>query len=118
MKKSLPYGKILNNLQKQQLRPANSVYLWTGSKGRQQAYESSICRPQRTLWLPHWDLPDDYWWPVKGCDILLIDTGQPDGSDSEEKYIERIVVHLYRYGAAVVRSISPSYNLTIYHKED
>jgi hypothetical protein len=107
-----PYGKPLFSLQQKNLKPNNSVYIWLGNDAWQKGRNFSISMPTRTLIIPPWECPSFYHWPVKQCDILIFDTGY-----AELEYVEDLVICLYKAKADIVRFISPSNELTVYHKE-
>jgi hypothetical protein len=112
--KTPPYGKPLKDLIDSGYKPNNSVYLYSGQQAWERAKQRSISCPERLLILPPYHCPTIYHWPVKQCDILIIDTGF-----AEVEYIDDLVFCLYTEGASVVRSISPTHELTIFntHKE-
>ena len=107
-----PYGKGLYDLIQQNLKPSNSVNLFIGTKAWDKGRAFSVSYPNRTLILPAWHDPYLYYWPVKDCDILIVDTGY-----ANDDYIESLVISLYQHQAAIVRFIDPDMNLIVYHKE-
>lgn len=112
MKKLPPYGKPLFELQKNSCRPKDSIYLFIGNKAWQKGESFSISIPERLLILPPWNDPNEYHWPVKECDVLIFDTGY-----AEVSYIDDLAFNLYQHNAQIVRSVSPDFILTVYHKE-
>ncbi len=112
MKKLPPYAKPLFELQQNGSRPSNSVNIWIGANAWKKGRAFSASMPSRTIVLPPWLSPFEFYWPVKGCDILINDTGQ-----SEVDYIEDIVCCLYTDGADIVRYVAPNFQLTLFHKD-
>ena len=107
-----PYGKPLKALLEQGQLPNNSVYLYIGEKAWDKGYLSSISRPTRTLILPPSEFPIIYDWPVKGCDILMIETTPCDTGS-----IENLVDILFIYGAEKITLISTDFLSTLYKKD-
>ncbi len=112
MKKIPPFAKELYKLQKQGLRPIGSVYLWIGNQAWHKGKNFAFTYPSRCLVLPPWESPDAYIWPVKQCDILIFDTGY-----AELDYVDELAASLYQFEADIVRYISPTHVLSVYHKE-
>lgn len=106
-----PYGKYLYIALSEGNNPTNDVYLFVGKHAWGKARNSFVMRPTRTLCLPYDHFPEHYDWPVKGCDILVLDTG-----NGAHRLID-LSLCLYQDGAKIVRSISPYNLLTIYKKE-
>jgi hypothetical protein len=107
-----PYGKPLKALLEQGQLPSNSVYLYIGEKAWDKAKATAMSRPTRTLILPPEKNPSDYDWPVKGCDILIIETTEVD-----TEYIEHFVLILFSYGATRVTLISTDFIFSVYEKD-
>lgn len=107
-----PFGKPLFELQKKNLRPTNSVYIWIGLDAWRKGRAFLISAPTRTLVLPPWESASKYKWPVKQCDILLEATSYVD-----QDYVEETVYYIYKYDPEIIRFTSIDLNLTIYHKE-
>jgi len=107
-----PFGKPLKELLEIRQLPSNSIWLYVGSKSWEKGKLSSYCRPTRTLILPPNELPFGYLWPVKGCDILMIET-----SPLADLFIEDIAGVLFRDGATKVTFISINLFLTVFKKE-
>lgn len=105
-----PYGKYLDELLQSGKTPDNSVYLFVGQSAFIKANNFQCSRPT-TLYLPAYDCPSRYRWPVKGCDILIFDTGW-----CEIPYLTDIAYCLYQENALVVRSISSEFKMTTYDK--
>ncbi len=112
LKKVPPYGKPLFAIQQKHLKPLGTVYVWLGNEAWQKGKNFSISMPERTLIIPPWYCPTNYHWPVKQCDLLILDTGF-----AELEYVDDLVYCLYSAGAEVVRFINPNNQLTVYHKE-
>jgi len=111
-KKFLPYSKPLSDLMKSGHAPNNDVNVFIGHHAWKSGQKFSLVYPTRTLALPPWRNPSDYYWPVKECDILVLDTGY-----AENDYLHDLTVCLYESGANIVRMICPDFKLSIYHKE-
>src|SRR6476469_4859289 len=107
-----PHGKALADLQRQGLRPNNSIYIFAGLLAWQKAAAFSYTHPERTLCLPPWQSPANYHWPVRDCCVLIFDTL---GSDVD--YIDSIAACVFRDGAQTVRFIQNNFNLIIYDKD-
>lgn len=109
-----PYGKPLKDLIDKRFKPDNSIFLYIGREAWDRARKKLISHPNNVLVLPPYNCPTLYDWPVKQCDVLIIDCGYP-----EQDYIDDLVFCLYNADAEVVRYISPDHKLTVYqtHKE-
>ena len=107
-----PFGKSLFALQQKHLKPISSVYLWIGDKAWQKGKAFSPSRPVTNLILPPWECPTTYLWPVKDCDVLILET-----SFADLEYVEDLVYCLYSAGAEIVRLIKVNDQLIVYHKE-
>jgi hypothetical protein len=107
-----PYSKELYKKSKKGILPSNDINIWLGKDAWKKANSFAISMPDRLALLPPWDDPNIYFWPVMGCDVLLMDAG---GSDNE--YIEDLVYYLYRHNANKVRLITHDFNFIIFHKE-
>jgi len=111
-KKLLPYSGLLHKLMKKGLAPINDIYVFIGQDAWKKGKKFYSYYPERTLTLPPWYNPSDYYWPVKECDILVFDTGY-----ANDDYLHDLAICLYEHESTIVRMISPDYDLTIYHKE-
>lgn len=111
MKKIPPYGKALYNLQKSGNPPTNSINIWIGLNAWKKGQAFVASYPSRTLVLPPWENPLEFYWPVNFCDVLIHDMG-----GAEEEYIEDLVFELYKCGADIVRYLAPNLTLSIYTK--
>jgi hypothetical protein len=107
-----PYGKPLKALLEAGQIPGNDVYLYIGSHAWEKGLLSAITKPDRTLVLPPNHLPEQYEWPVNGCDILIIES-----SSLERSLVEDIVYVLFISGAKQVISISPDLQSNFYEKD-
>lgn len=107
-----PYGKPLYELLKSGKLPNNSVNLFIGTKAWDKGRAFSTMYPTRTLILPAWLPAKDYYWPVKGCDILIFDT-----NFALEDYVDELAKLLYQHGATIVRFVNHESQLIVYHKE-
>ena len=112
LKKFLPYSKPLSDLIKSGSAPSNDVNLFIGNHAWKKGASFSVMYPQRTLIIPPWNNPSNYYWPVFQCNILIFDTGY-----AEDDYLEDLIICLYENDASKVRMISPDFTLTVYHKE-
>lgn len=107
-----PYGKPLHELLLSGKKLDNSVYTFIGDKSWDKGQNSALIRPTRTLILPPNHSPFSYTWPVKGCEILLIETSQ-----LVTEYIEMIVQVLFDYDADKVVLLSLNLLSTTYKKD-
>lgn len=107
-----PYGKALYALQKSGQYPKNSINVWAGAFAWRKAQLFTASCPARTLILPPWENPENYYWPVNKCDVLINNT-----SPCEDDYIEDLVYELYKGGAEIVRYLSPCLELTVFHQQ-
>jgi hypothetical protein len=111
-KKLPPYGKPLQALLSQGGLPDNVVNLWIGMNAWHKGTAFNLSYPTRTLVLPPWICPTNYYWPVNGCDVMIFDTGYADLD-----YIENIAYCLFQDGANKVYYSSPEHKLTVYLKD-
>src|SRR5574338_269801 len=100
-KKYPPYSHILEHLIHSNHRPRNDINLFIGNHAWKRAENFSISYPERTLILPPWHDPGMYDWPVKGCSLLIFDTGY-----SKNDYVNDLAFYLYQDGANIVRYVS------------
>ena len=112
MRKIPPYGKPLDNLIKSGYRPQNSINIFIGTRAWEKGRGFSISHPTTTLVLPAWEAAAYYFWPVKGCDILIHDTSYAD-----DDYVNELVCALYQHEADIARFINDEKKLIIFHKE-
>ncbi len=112
MPKLPPFGKPLADLQAQGVAPKDSVNIFIGNKAWKKGENFSISYPTRTLIIPPWQSPSIYRWPVRDCDILIVDTGY-----AEPEYITTLAIELYKADAEIVRCITPSFKIVVYLKE-
>jgi len=106
------YSKPLFDLIQSGQRPNNSINVFIGQLAWQKGRVFSVSYPTRTIVLPPWDDPLPFYWPVPTCDVLVHDTGY-----AETNYLEDLVFSLLRDGASIVRTVSPEFLLTVFHKE-
>jgi len=107
-----PYSKPLHQLLTSGQKPTNSVYVFIGSESWDRGKVSSRTRPTRTIALPPDHSPFAYDWPVKGCEILIIET-----SELVTEYIESIAQALFDYDAERVVLLSLNLLSTTYKKD-
>jgi len=113
MQKPLPpYGKPLAQLLSQGLRPRNDVYVFIGEGAWKKGENFHLSYPERTLVLPAWLPAYNYHWPVKDCEMTIVDTGY-----ANEDYITELICELYSHKAREVWLITTEYQLIKYHKE-
>lgn len=112
MLKVPPFGKELFSLQKQNLTPDYSIFLFIGTNAWQRAALSYNVRPNRTLMLPPWLCPSDYLLPVLQCRVLVIDT-----SFAEAHYLDDLAFCLFKAGATHVFCNQPDANFIIFDKD-
>jgi len=110
--KLAPYGKPLKALLKVGSIPKNDVYVYVGNHAWEKGKISIKTKPDRTLILPPKHFPQQYEWPVNGCDILLIET-----SKLEKSFIEDMVYILFIYGAKQIITISQDLQSCFYEKD-
>ncbi len=111
-KKLPPFGKPLMDLQLQNLRPNNTVYVYIGTNAWAKGKARSVSYPTQTLVLPAYLSAYSYYWPVQQCDVLICDTAYCDAS-----YVEELALCLYDHDAHVVRALSSDFTLTVYQKD-
>lgn len=111
MKKLPPFGKPLAELQRQGLRPSNSINLFIGNRAWKKGADFSYSYPTRTLILPPWLAADKYHWPVNQCEILIFDTGY-----AEKQYVEELVFYLFKDNAEKIYLSSCDHKLTVYKR--
>ena len=104
-----PYARALYALQKSGKQPTNTVIVWMGAFAWKKGQAFINSNPTRTLVLPPWENPRNYYWPVNKCDVLIYNT-----SPCDIEYVEDLVYELYKCGADIVRYESPFYVLTVY----
>lgn len=92
-----PYSKNLYELIKKGGRPPSYVTLYIGLDAWNKGKYFSNEYPDRILVLPAWECPSIYFWPVKGCDVLIYDTGYAD-----EDYVNDLTASLFIYEANIV----------------
>lgn len=97
MPKLPPYSKNLYFLMKKGMFPKSYISLYIGLSAWEKGNYFSKEYPDRTLILPAWEEPTDYFWPVKKCDVLIIDTGY-----AEKKYVHDLTACLFAYNANIV----------------
>ena len=107
-----PFAKPLYELINKGLRPNNDIFMFIGRNSWKKGKSFSISYPTQTLILPPWRAAIDFLWPVKCCDILIIDTGF-----SDEEYIHELVYCLYRADANNVRLITTNFSLILFKKD-
>ncbi len=89
------------------------VYLYVGDKAWEEGKKAVRLRPLQTLVLPPNYLATTYRWPVRNCDILIIQTNQ-----LSQKYMENIVLTLFAYKAKTIISFLPDENITTFYEKD
>ena len=109
-----PYGKQLFDLQKQGLRPVNSVYIFAGLRAWAKTAAFQISHPDTALCLPPWRHPHEFHWPVRDCEVLIVDT-----LASDQEYIDWMAEAAFRDGdgAGKIYFISQDFEFTKYDKE-
>lgn len=111
MRKLPPYGKPLHDLLQSGSHPKNDINLFIGHKAWKKGEAFSISYPTRTLIIPPWNNPGNYFWPVQNCDVLIIDTGY-----AEKQYLSNLAGVLFEHGASVVRGITPDFEIFKFSK--
>lgn len=107
-----PYAKPLNELINKGFRPNNDVHLFIGQHAWEKGRIFSNRFPERTLIIPPWLPATNFIFPVKQCDILIVDTGFANAD-----YIHELVYCLYRDAANNVRLITPDYSIVLFKKD-
>lgn len=110
MKKLPPYGENLHKYLASGRNPKNTVYCFCGMNAMNKAKFFSQYR--FTLYLPPYENPNIYKWPVNKCEILLFETGNLEIRD-----IEELAYHLLHYGATVVRALNSNYEMLIFRRK-
>jgi len=91
-----PYGKRLYEFLIAGNVPTNDIYVFTGK------WSFNKCEGFKlnkfALCLPKYTCPNDLFWPVEDCDIIVFD----DGSSTLDM-CEDVVLVLLRDGANIVR---------------
>jgi hypothetical protein len=108
-----PYAKPLLTLQRSGHRPSNDIYLFIGPFAWHKGTIFSNAYPERVMILPAWQDPEEYFWPVRECGVLLFDTGW-----ALDDYIDDVVACLFRDKAKKVFFIPKELGpLIIFNKE-
>jgi hypothetical protein len=107
-----PYSKPLHEALLNGQRPTSELYLYIGNNAWDKGRNSVVMRPSRTLVLPPNESPTNYFWPVHGCNIIMIET-----SRLSTEYIELIAQILLDYGSGRIMLISHNLLTTIYEKD-
>lgn len=106
MKKLPPYGRPLADLIEKGKKPENDIFLFIGKNAWDKArdYENSSFYP---LALPFSYYPDQYWWPVKNCNVLIVDTDYSvnENDKNRQLHFDKISISLFKSGAALVRAL-------------
>lgn len=107
-----PFSAYLRSLLLHNDVPTNDVYLFVGHKAYSKA-EAFHSNKQRltTIYLPPYECPSMYEWPVKSCDVLIWDTGW-----CEEGYLNDLAYYLYQFDANIVRCLTPEFQLFKFNK--
>jgi hypothetical protein len=113
MPKLPPCSKALCQSIKKGAVPEGFINLWIGTSAWELGTALSDLSPDKNMLLPAWLHPFDYFWPVRLCKILIVDTSYQYAS---KEYLEDLVYCLYKSGAEDVRALDPACNLTIYKK--
>lgn len=111
-KKFPPYSKNLSALIHAGYRPKGSISLFIGNYAWQKGATHFVSHPTQTLVLPAWLCPYNFSWPVKQCEVMVIDTGF-----AEIDYIEDIAIALFTDEASSVLYFSPNNDITFYKKD-
>jgi len=105
-----PYGKEAAFLLSWGVQPRNDIFIFAGLNAWQKA--KAFGDTQVVLCLPLGTDPSIYFWPVKDCSILLIDTGGLNITD-----VEKISYHLLLSSASIVRAVLVNYTLVVYRRD-
>ena len=112
MRKIPPYGKALYDLYKKNLKPEYSIRLFIGSYAWSRAKIFAYDFPERTLLIPPWLCPSDYFFPVKQCKVLIVDT-----SFAENDYLDDLAYCLFKDEADFVICNQPDANFINFKKD-
>jgi hypothetical protein len=99
MKELAPYGQYLA----EKLRTCNDyeiAIIFMGSNSHAKAESLQVEIPS-TLCLPSLDNPFRYIWPLRNCDVYLL-----DGDYSKDSFIKYCAGCFFSYGANIVNYIS------------
>lgn len=107
-----PFAKPLYDLHMKGQIPLCGVWLFLGKDSWAKGKAFSISYPARVLAIPPWNSALTYYWPVRDCDILMVDTGF-----SNDDYLDEVASCIYEFDAKIVRLITFDNALIIYHKE-
>ena len=100
-KKIPPFGnRLRSDIVLRKRNKKYSVWVVCGSKAWDKATNRVISHPY-TLCLPPWLDPNEYRWPVKDCEIMLLDSGC-----SDEAYLDLIAHTLFSSGAKSITAIN------------
>jgi hypothetical protein len=106
MKPIAPYGQYLFNTIDSEQNPVAIIFL--GKYAAKRALEFQYYIPDTenpylpyTLYLPNRSSPNNYKWPIRNCDVYLIDTGE-----SSTSFIRFCAKHFLYSGGIVVKYYS------------
>lgn len=102
MKTLAPLGDYLSTIASFEVVP-----IIIGEHAQQLALELYPYIPT-TLFIPYLQSPNTYTWPINGCDIRIVDTGQ-----SSKAFIKQCAICFYGYGAAEIFYISKNATFNI-----
>lgn len=91
MKRLPPYGRSID-------QSSNTITIWAGHKRR--VYEMVKAWGPNTLAFFTWSDPQEYLWPVKGRNVLIVHFMAPG-----DEWIDRIAVSLHRSKADQVVAV-------------
>ena len=105
-----PFGRTLADALRSGMRPRGDVWIYTGTD----AWDAAKARSQfRTvLVLPENEIPESYNWPVRGVDVLVVET-----SPVNPEILYRLAWRLLCDGAKVVRVITHDNGLAVFREE-
>ena len=110
MKKLPPYARTLFDLIQRGGKPSNSINVFVGFYAWKKGQAFSVSYPDFTIALPPWHSAFQYYWPVSGYDVCLINTG-----GAEDEYLEETAFVLLQHQSTKVIIVNDG--VTIYRKE-
>ncbi len=96
MKKMCPYGLILYQYQKANIKLDYAIFVFVGKDAWKET-QNYLARGQACLCVPLDTKMERYFWPVNGLNLVLIDAGNATYS-----YLKEVTVYLLREGAKLI----------------
>jgi hypothetical protein len=106
MKPLAPYGThLVSRLRNKS--PYEIVLIFMGKKGSERAASFQPHLPF-TLYLPHQVSPLKFEWPLRNCDVYLVDTDH-----SQLSFVRFCALTFFSHGANKITYVSPSKSYVI-----